>query len=128
MNRTASQYGDMLANIRDQIIGAITVLVEKLGGRIYVRHYHDEEDIDRNTFFDVNNDGYGVELHVDQIETDEDGQITVKLKDSEDSYLFDWDLSDFNASNAYYLLTELEDIAEIIENNGGKAVTDPEDE
>lgn len=121
---TASYYGDMLTNIRYEILGAISSVLDWLGGKVNVRHYHDECDIDRNAFFDIDNDGHGVELFVDSIEVTESGEIEINLSDTEDAYNYVWDLSDLNESSAYYLLHELEDIAEYVQENGEEVVAE----
>ena len=129
-HETASYYADMLGKVRDEILGSVRNALERLGGRVCVRYYHNEEDFDRYTFFECDGDGYGRELFIDTIITNEDGDVEVMLHDSEDCYEPWWDLSDFNASNALYLLYELEAIIEFAENNKKhKVVTDwePED-
>lgn len=126
-HETASYYADMLANVRNEILGRIQSVVEMLGGKINVRYYHDEADLDRNTFFEVNDDGYGVELYIDLIRTSDSGELEIHLTDTEDSYSCWWDLSDFNASNSLYLLYEVEAIAEYVEESGEEVVTEEED-
>ena len=121
-HETASYYGDMLSKVRDEIINAIRGAVDFLGGRVCFRHYHEWEDMDRYTFFEVDGDGYGRELFLDTLVTDASGEIGCYLHDSEDCYNPYWELSDFNASDALCLLQELEDIIEIVGN--GKVVTD----
>lgn len=126
-HETASYYADMLANVRNEILGRIQSVVEMLGGKINVRYYHDEADLDRNTFFEVNDDGYGVELYIDLIRTSDSGELEIHLTDTEDSYSYWWDLSDFNASNSLYLLYEVEAIAQYVEESGEEVVTEEED-
>lgn len=126
IHETASHYGDMLSNVRYEILGRVQYLLEWLGGKVCNRYYHDEDIVDRNTFFAVNNDGYGVELYIETVETDENGNVTAHLVDTEDSYSYEWDLSDFNASNSLYLLDELEQIAMYIQDSGEKVVTEYE--
>lgn len=125
MRKVASYYGDKLSNIRYEILGEITALIKKLGGRICARYYHDgEPDLTRNAYFEVDDDGYGRELFLDTIYTEENGELGFIMHNNDDTYCPYWELSDFNASNAYYLLTELEEIAEYVEVNHEEVVKD----
>lgn len=125
----ASHFGDILSNVRDEILGQCAhIITDILGGRVCVRYYHSEEDLDRYTFFECDGDGYGRELFLDTIFTDGKGKIGMTLHDSEDAYAPYWDLSDFNASNALYLLEELENIVDFLKENDEDIVTDWEDE
>lgn len=125
MNKVASYYGDQLSNVRYEILGAITALIKKLGGRVYARYYHDgEPDLTRNTYFEVDDDGHGVELFVDTVYINDEGLLEATMYDSEDCYCTVWPDNYFNASNAYYLLTELEEIAEYVEVNHEEVVKD----
>ena len=126
-HEVASYYSEMLENVRTQIHDAIRELIEKMGGEICTEWYHNERDCTRYTFFDVNNDGYGVELFVDKIFT-ENGEPYFVLRDSEDGYESEWELADFNASNALYLLQELEEIAECANDEGEEIRKEYDDE
>lgn len=126
-HETKSYYSDMLKSVRNEILGRIQSVLEWLGGKVYVRYYHDEEpDLYRNAFFEMDDDGHGVELFIESIEITETGEVEVTLQDSEDCYSYVWDLSDFNASNAYYLLDELENIAEYVQENNVEVVREKE--
>ena len=117
----------MLKSVRNEILGRVQSVLEWLGGKVYVRYYHDDEpDLYRNAFFEMDDDGHGVELFIDSIEITETGEVEVTLQDSEDCYSYVWDLSDFNASNAYYLLDELENIAEYVQENNVEVVREEE--
>jgi len=62
---------------------------------------------------------------VDTIYTNEEsGEIEITMHDSEDVYCPYWNLSDFNSSNALYLLSELEDIVNYIAEENCKIVKD----
>ena len=120
----SSYYADMLAKVREQIFDSIRGLLERLGGEVCVQYYtNNEPDIKRFTFFDLDDDGRGLELFVTHIKlADDDVEIT--LEDSESCYEVEWDLSDLNASNANYLLMQLEEIAEYVYRTGEEIVTD----
>jgi hypothetical protein len=120
-------YEDMLEKIREQIFASVRTLVAAMGGTICTRFYHDNYDTVRYTYFEVDDDGHGVELFVDKIYTEGD-EIYCTLVDTEDSYEYVWELSDFNATNANYLLGELESIAECLVATEDDVVTEyPED-
>ena len=123
-HETESYYSDMLGNVREQIVGQIVSIIERLGGRICVRHYHDFEDMERNTFFEVDNDGYGRELFLDTILTKPSGEIEIMLHDSEDCYEPWWDLSCLTATDSLYVLSELEDIVKLVEEEGRPIIKD----
>ena len=118
-----SYFGDMLSQIREQVFDAIRSLVESMGGAICTKYYHNECDTTRYTFYDTNSDGYGVELFVDRVFT-ENGKIYFVLTDTEDSYETEWALTDFNASSAHYLLEDLEEIAQYLVDTKEEIVTE----
>ena len=120
---TSLYYSDQLSNIRNEIIDSVKYIMKELGGRICMRHYHENCDMDRYTFFEVDGDGYGRELFLDTIYTNPDGTLGFYLSDTEDSYNPYWELNDFNVSNALYLLIELENVKELID-GGEKVITD----
>ena len=123
MRYKTSYFQDMLDRTRDQILESITDLVLGLGGKVCVRHYQEWDDYhDRYTFFEVNGDGYGVELFVDTVVYDPNEGISIFLRDSEDTYEPEWELSDLNASNALYLHEELEQIADFVKESGTDVV------
>ena len=55
-HESASHYREMLANVRYEILGQITAALEWLGGKVSLQYYHNEEGLDRYTFFEVDND------------------------------------------------------------------------
>ena len=123
-HESASHYREMLANVRYEILGQITAALEWLGGKVCLDYYHSEEGLDRYTFFEVDNDGYGRELNIDTVEQTESGEIEIRLSDTEDCYCPVWDLSDLNATDAMYLLTELEAVAKYIKETGEEVKTE----
>lgn len=130
-HETESYFSDMLAKVRDEILGQCAhIITDLFDGRICVRYYHDgEPNIEKNTFFECDCDGYGRELFIDTIVTHpETGKISVMLHDSEDTYNPWWDLSDFYATDALYLLSELEDIVNYISEYDEEIVKDWEPE
>lgn len=114
-HETGSHYTDKLNIIRDEIIGSIKSALEWLGGKVCLGYYHNEQDFDRYTFFEVDDDGYGQELYIDTIEDDGNGNIEIRLSNSEDCYCPLWSLSDLTASDAIYVLKELENVIEHVQ-------------
>ena len=114
-HETASYYKDMLANVRHEILGQVTDVLDWLGGKVSLQYYHYEEGFDRYTFFEVDNDGYGRELNIDTVEQNESGEIEIRLSDLEECYCPVWDLSDLSSTDALYLLIELEEVAKYIQ-------------
>ena len=117
-----SHYTDKLNNIKEEIIGAVKSALEWLGGKVCLGYYHNERNLDRYTFFECDDDGYGVSLYLDEINTTKDGKIEVLLRDGEDCYEFWRRLKEFNASEALYLLRELENIIEYVSETGEDVV------
>ena len=110
-----SHYTDKLNNIREEIIDSIKSALEWLGGKVCLGYYHNERDFDRYTFFEVDEDGYGQELYIDTIEDDGNGNIEIHLSNSEDCYCPLWTLNDLTASDAIYVLKELENVIEHVQ-------------
>ena len=111
---TSTEFRKTLNIVRDQIFDSIRSLMEKLGGKVCFRMYHDYDLIDlRYTFFEVDGDGYGRELFLDTALIDaRNGEISIMLHDTEDCYEPWWDLADMTTTDALYMLEELEQIAE----------------
>jgi hypothetical protein len=123
-HNNSSYYADMLGKVREQIVAEALSLIEKLGGNICVSYYHSEVGLDRYTFFETDDDGYGRELFIESITTNPEGEVEFCLSDSEDCYSPTWDISNFTATESLYLLYELEAIAGYVEESGEKVVTD----
>jgi hypothetical protein len=110
---TSNDFRKTLSIVRDQIFDSIRSLMEKLGGKVCFRMYHDFDIIKlRYTFFEVDGDGYGRELFLDTAVQTPDEDITILLHDSEDCYEPMWDLADMTVTDALYMLEELEQITE----------------
>ena len=111
---TSTEFRKTLNIVRDQIFDSIRSLMEKLGGKVCFRMYHEFDIIDlRYTFFEVDGDGYGRELFLDTALIDaRNGEIGIMLHDTEDCYEPWWDLADMTTTDALYMLEELEQIAE----------------
>ena len=91
MNQYSAYYRKTLGLVRDDIFNSIRSLMEKLGGKVCFRMYHDYNLISNlYTFFMVDRDGYGVALHLDTASTRDD--IEIVLTDNEDCYEETWEL------------------------------------
>ena len=113
MQNNSTYYQQMLDNVKSQIFDSIRSLMEKLGGKVCLRMYHEYDLISLcYTFFEVDGDGYGRELFLDTAVQAPNGDISILLHDSEDCYEPMWDLEDMNATDALYMLEELEQIVE----------------
>lgn len=123
-NNTSSYYRDMLDNIRDRIFDDIRYLMKELGGKVCLYYYHDYDIVAGYTYFEVNGDGYGVELFINTMEMDNNGNVSIYLVDTEDSYDPTWELADLNYTDALYVLEELEQVKEHIDRTGKKVVTE----
>ena len=110
----STEFRKTLNIVRDQIFDSIRSLMEKLGGKVCFRMYHEYDIIDlRYTFFEVDGDGYGRELFLDTALIDaRNGEIGIMLHDTEDCYEPWWDLADMTTTDALYMLEELEQIAD----------------
>lgn len=123
---TSTEFRKTCNIVRDQIFDSIRSLMEKLGGKVCFRMYHDYNLIDlRYTFFEVDGDGYGRELFLDTALIDaRNGEIGIMLHDTEDCYEPWWDLTDMTTTDALYMLEELEQIANFCKENKTKVLTD----
>ena len=114
MNQYSTYYRKSLGLVRDDIFNSIRSLMEKLGGKVCFRMYHDYYLINNlYTFFTVDRDGYGVALHLDTASTRDD--IEIVLTDSDACYEETLELTELNVVDALYMLEELENIADFHE-------------
>ncbi len=122
MLNNSTYYWQMLENVKGQIFDSIRFLMEKLGGKVCFRMYHEYDLIDtRYTFFEVDGDGYGRELFLDTATASGD-EINILLHDTDDCYEPVWALEDLNPVDALYMLEELEQIANFHEENPNKKI------
>lgn len=126
MHENRTHYQDMLNAVREQIFDSIRSIMQELGGKVALRHYHEwDAEINRNVFFECDGDGYGRELFLDEVVYNPNtGDVHALLSDTEDCYSPVWELADFSATDALYLLWELEEVANYIEESGDKVVTE----
>lgn len=122
MQNNSTYYRQMLDNVKSQIFDSIRSLMEKLGGRVCFRMYHDYDIIDlRYTFFEVDGDGYGRELFLDTATASGD-KVSILLHDTEDCYEPVWEMEDLTPVDALYMLEELEEIVDFHEQNPDKEI------
>ena len=113
MKMTSKEFRTKLNAVKNQIFDRIREIMNEIGPKVCVRMYH-EYDITETqyTYFEVDGDGYGKELFVDTVNVSPNGDIDILLHDSEDCYEPMWCLEDLTATDALYLLEELEEIAD----------------
>lgn len=120
---TSNDFRKTLNIVRDQIFDSIRSLMEKLGGKVCFRMYHEFDLIDlRYTFFEVDGDGYGRELFLDTAVQTPNDDIGILLHDTEDCYEPMWDLVDLTTTDTLYMLEELEEIVNFHKDNPDKQV------
>lgn len=127
MKKTSKEFRAELNAVRDQIFDRIREIMNEIGPKVCVRMYHEygpDGIFMRYTYFEVDGDGYGRELFIDTVVVKPNGDIDILLHDSEDCYEPTWCLEDMTATDANYLLEELEDIAGFCKENKKKILTE----
>lgn len=120
---TSAGFREFFHTMRDQIHGTIRSLMEKLGGKVCFRMYHDCDLTGiRYTFYETDDDGFGRAMFLDTVEMTPEGDIDISLHDSEDCYEPVWCLEDMTVTDALYVLEELEAVSTFHENHPDKAV------
>ena len=118
MKKTSSDFWKELNAVREQILTRIKEIMGEIGKKVCVRMYHEYDITDTQyTYFEVDGDGYGRELFIDTVVVKPNGDIDILLHDSEDCYEPTWCLEDMTATDANYLLEELEEIADFHKEN-----------
>ena len=126
-HEVGSYTRQLLDQARQQIFDAITALVEKMGGDICVEWYHDYRDTMRYLYYDTNYDGYAIGFYITRVRK-ENGDVTVYLTEQEDCGELERELAEFTATEAQYILDELEEIAICANEDGEPIRTEYEDE
>lgn len=124
---TSKEFRTKLNAVRNQIFDSIREVMNEIGPKVCVRMYHDYDSdgiFMQYTYFEVDGDGYGRELFVDTVNVSPNGDINILLHDSEDCYEPMWCLEDLTATDALYLLEELEDIAGFCKENKKEILTE----
>ena len=111
-------FKQQLDTIKTEIITSIKMLLQNLGGKVCFRYYYEVNIANRNTYFDVDSNGYGRELFIDTAERTSDDKVAMTMYDSEDTVNPLWDIDNLNASEALLMLTELEQIADYCDQHG----------
>lgn len=109
-HETASHYMDILINVGNGLKSQIKERLSQMGGKVCVAHYtQNEPNLDRYVFFQLDDDGYGLELFITQVNT-ENGEPEFVLQDSEQTCEVTRSLNEFSTSELLYVLEQLEDI------------------
>lgn len=125
MKLSSSDFRTKLRAVRKQICNRIKEIVTELGGTVCLRMYHDNYLTETYyTYFEVDDDGHGVELFTDTVSLTQYGDIDISLHDSEDFYEPVWCLKEMSTTDVLYLLEELEEVVEYHKENGGDVFTE----
>ena len=110
MEKKAENYLKKLSEIGKEIIETIVSELKRRGIKsINLYEYWSERNVDRYTFHDVDNDGYGVVLYVDKLYVTDDG-VEMKMLDTDDCEWADWDEENLSTTDRYYLLDMVEQV------------------
>lgn len=126
MKRVSETFGKELSDLSKKMWKHIDSIIASLGGKICVQHYEEIIEGLRYTYFTIDNNGYGKELFLKNI-VSTGYETNFYMSDSEDAFDTYWWKYDFTTTETYYLLCELEAIAEYVEKNGESVVTEMED-
>lgn len=111
------KFLDKLYSLKLEILETIlSLLKERNIKSINLYEYWSERNVDRYTFYDVDEDGYGVALYVDKLFVTNDG-IELKMLDTDDCGLDDWDKENLSATEMCYLLEMVEQVLEIADDD-----------
>lgn len=124
METKAENYLEKLSEIGKEILGTLLSTLKERGIKsINLYEYWSERNTDRYTFYDTDNDGYGVALYADKLYVTEDG-IELKMIDGEDADWADWDEENLGATERYHLLDMVEQILKVAdEEDNGRVLT-----
>lgn len=130
MNKS-EKFLERLSEIGKEILDTILALLKERNIKsINLYAYWSERDVDRYTFYDVDNDGYGEALYIDKLyvtEVPEDG-IELKMLNTDDESWDDWDEENLSANDRCYLLDMIEQILEVAdEEDNGRVLGADED-
>lgn len=107
------KFLDKLYSLKLEILDTIlSLLKERKVKSINLYEYWSERDVDRYTFHDVDDDGYGVALYADKLYVTDNG-IELKMLDTNDCEWDDWDKENLSATEMCYLLEMVEQVLEI---------------
>lgn len=112
MKKDVENYLKKLSELGKEILDTILATLKERGIKsINLYEYWSERNTDRYTFYDTDNDGYGVALFADKLYVTEDG-IELKMLDTDDCDYCDWDEENLGAAERWYLLDMIEQILE----------------
>ena len=111
---SSTKFYSRLASIEQDVANEIRDIIKTLGGKVCVMGYRmgDKFDFIPYTYFEVDNNGYGVALSIDMVEICDSGDVEIHLSDGDDTYNVIWHLSEMNAIQLTNVLDELEQIKE----------------
>lgn len=132
MEKKSENFSERLNTIKNEIWEAIyNLLKEHNVESINMYAYWSERCCDRCTFFDVDDDGYGVALYIDKLRffPNLSNLIEFDMLDTNDNCYSTWDNTNFfTVAEANYVLDMLEQIFEVAdEEDGGRILKENED-
>lgn len=122
MNKS-EKFLEKLYNLKLEILETIlSLLKERKVKSINLYEYWSERNADRYTFYDTDEDGYGVALYVEKLFVTKDG-IELKMLDVDDGEWGDWDEENLSTNEMCYILEMVEQVLEIAdEDDGGRVL------
>lgn len=122
--KKADFYLKKLSELGKEILDTILATLKERGIKsINLYEYWSERNTERYTFYDTDEDGYGVALFVDKLYVTEDG-IELEMLDTDDCARTTWDEENLSPTERYYILTMVEQILEVADSeDNGKVLT-----
>lgn len=77
---TRDEFIDTFGMLKRRLAGKIATLLDCLGGEVLVKWYHENTDMDTNTFFDIDDDGNAYTKHIVKVRFDDKGEPVVMLE------------------------------------------------
>ena len=117
-------YLKKLSELGKEILDTLLATLKERGIKsINLYEYWSERNTERYTFYDTDEDGYGVALFADKLYVTEDG-IELEMLDTDDCARTTWDEENLSPTERYYILTMVEQILEVADSeDNGKVLT-----
>jgi len=118
--KKADFYLKKLSELGKEILDTLLATLKERGIKsINLYEYWSERNTERYTFYDTDDDGYGVALFADKLYVTEEG-IELEMLDTDDCARTTWDEENLSPTERYYILTMVEQILAVAdsEDNG----------
>lgn len=125
---THEEFTDTFGMLKGRLAGKIATLLDCLGGEVLVKWYHENTDMDTNTFFDIDDYGNAYAERIEKIRFNDKGEPVVMLEgDGNGGHYNDCHtLGYFTAEELLYVIDELL-AAAVNSHDNGKVVCDVDD-